>query len=169
MRRFYCIILCVFLMFSMIACNRNAENIQEPANFYYCTSNNGYTSVQPVISPEIREIIQCEKDIYQILKLYLSGPQSDQMYSPFPAGVQLISVQQEENKVFVVLSSEYSQLTGFDLSVACACLGLTIFNLTEYNDISIRAQENLLDGNESIDLSREDLLLTDDTLIQEGS
>lgn len=169
MKRLGYIILCVFLMFSTIACNHNEENIQEPAQFYYCTSEDNSTSVQPVISHEIREIKQCEKDIYQILELYLSGPQSDHLVSPFPAGVQLISVQQDDNKVFILLSPTFSQLTGFDLSVACACLSLTIFDLTEYDDISIRAHENLLDGSESIDLSREDLLLTDDTLIQEDS
>lgn len=169
MRKTICILLCAAFMLTLLSCKEQADTIREPASFYYRTPLSQYETARTVIAPETREIISCDKDIHKILDLYLSGPTSDSLRSPFPVNTTLVSVLQEDNKVIIVLSSEFSALTGYDLNIACACICLTIFHLTSYDDVSIRAGDSLLDGNVSVDLSRNDLLLSDESFIQEAS
>ena len=56
----------------------------------------------------------------------LSPPETQGLASPFPEGVRLLSWEVEEGRLHLDLSEQYGGLSGVDLTVADACLTLTL-------------------------------------------
>ena len=56
----------------------------------------------------------------------LSPPETQGLTSPFPEGVRLLSWEVEEGRLHLDLSEQYGGLSGVDLTVADACLTLTL-------------------------------------------
>ena len=56
----------------------------------------------------------------------LAGPEGQNLASPFPAGVRLLDWSLEDGTLWLDLSEQYGSLTGVDLTVADACLVLTL-------------------------------------------
>ena len=100
----------------------------------------------------------------ELLTLYLKGPNSDRLVSPFPTGCRLVECTVKNEKVTIVLSNELANLTGYDLTLACACLTLTASSLYPECAVQIRAESELLDGMTDITMTSEDLLLIDNTV-----
>ena len=61
----------------------------------------------------------------------------------------------------IVLSDFFSALTGMDLTLACACLTLTACELTGAKGITVSTETTLLDGNRSVSMTVEEVLLLD--------
>ena len=99
-----------------------------------------------------------------LLNEYLSGPLGEGLHTPFPANVRIASFNISASTVTVVLSREFSQLSGLDLIIACACLSRTLFDMMEQNRIQIAAYESLLDGQAYITFDRSSILFVDDPL-----
>ena len=72
-----------------------------------------------------------------------------------------MGISQENGTVYVTLSPEITLLTGVDLTMACGCLTLTILSLTEAQQVQIRSVSGLLDGQRSITMDKNTLLLLD--------
>lgn len=56
----------------------------------------------------------------------LSPPETQGLATPFPEGVRLLSWEVEEGRLHLDLSEQYGGLSGVDLTVAYACLTLTL-------------------------------------------
>lgn len=162
MRRMICLFFAVMLLFSLCACSERDTDLQVPANFYYCTKTISYDSETGVIGSEVREIKTLANDLTSILNLYLKGPQSDQLVSPFPDGSCVERHSQNGTEITLIMSRPFAQLTGLELTLACACLGKTVFSLTDAQTLTIHADNIYLDGNSHITLTRDSLLLLDE-------
>ena len=66
-----------------------------------------------------------------------------------------------ENSALVILNDATARLTGLDLTIACACLTATVCDMTGVQMVTIKAETQLLDGNKSITMQRDHLLLLD--------
>ena len=91
MKKLIVCILCFTMMLSLCSCKANEEEILEPAEFYYCRETIGYNSLEGVIAAETRESVHFAGDPQLLLESYLRGPRSEEMVSPLPAGVKLLS------------------------------------------------------------------------------
>ena len=95
------------------------------------------------------------------MQLYLAGPDNVELVSPFPNGLRLISHHQEGETLYLLFSEELSQLSNLSLSMACGCITMTCLTLTDATQVTIEANESLLDGHKSITMGQDSLILSD--------
>lgn len=161
MKKTLCLILAMLLLTGCVPGN---NKIVEPVTFYYCNRNISYTGTEDVISKEIRDGDGMNGDLYQLISMYLEGPDSDELYCNIPAGTEVKAVDIRYGIVYLVLSESFTALTGMDLSLTCTCLALTLYSLTEADAVSISAENGLLDGELTITIMESDILLLDESL-----
>lgn len=157
MRKTVAGILCLLVLLS--GCTPNTT-FEKPITFYYCSSSYQYESGDAAINPETREGADLTS-LDEILQLYLAGPEAEELVSPFPNGLRLISCTQEDDTLFLVFSEELAELTNLSLSMACGCITMTCLTLTDADQITIESVNSLLDGQKSITMSKDSLVLSD--------
>lgn len=162
MKRLTGILLATLLLLSLCGCNANRQRINKPADFYYChnTALPTYTLSDGVIAPEQRESDGYD-DLAKLLSLYLRGPQDPQLRSPFPREVTVVQLLQNGTAVEITLSAQFAGLSGYDLTLACTCLAMTVMELTQAETVQISAEESLLGGNPVISISKDQLVFED--------
>ena len=114
MKKVICLILVMILL---TGCVPNRNHIVEPVTFYYCNRDITYTGSESVISKEIHDGDGLGGDLFQLISLYLKGPDSEELYSNIPAGVEVKAVDIRYGIVYLVLSESFTELTGMDLSL----------------------------------------------------
>ena len=160
MRKLLGLLLILAIVSSLFACGQSKHKPVEPANFYYCRKDVTYTGSNNVFASEVREIADAE-DIVAIMNDYLSGPESNRLYSPFPTSTQIISIDRVGTTLTVVFSPQVSRLSGPDLMLACVCTAMTLFDMAQAETVIITADGTLLDGRESVMLTPDRLVFTD--------
>lgn len=150
MKRGICFVLAVLCLFCLNGCNRKDEIL-----FFYPRTEIQYGSADAVIASEPREIDSAGNDMTFLLKLYLEGPISQELHSPFPRGTTLESLSYAGGQLFVVLNEPFSELENMDYLIACACIASTCFALTEATSVTVKTQKT------SITLTRDNLVLED--------
>ena len=162
MRKIIALLLAAVLLLGVFGCTQTMDT----AVFYYTRYEDSYLYGQEnaVIASEYRDITGHAGDLKYLLTLYFHGPTMEALTSPFPSGMGLRSVELVDDTLFIELSSSLTMLGSTDLTLACACLAQTCFGLCEAQSVSISA-EGL--GIVSMTLTRDSLLLADDTPIPE--
>ncbi len=160
MKRIVIIILAIFLVISLSACTvpSREQAIGAPV-FYYLSSRVHYGSETGLICPELRQEAQ-NSDTISALKVYLTGPVSDQLTSPFPSGTALLDYHQSDDHVVITVSNHIQDLSGIDLCVACACLAKTVLSMTAVDSVRINAGDPE-EQTQSFIFTRQNLLLVD--------
>lgn len=163
MKKILSILLSIILIVSLYACDTADADVREPINFYYCTDPETYQSGADVFTTEVRDAAGYD-DHVSLINQYLKGPISDHLLSPFPAGVTVQELVQEEATIKIQLSTQFSRLTGSDLTIACAGLSMTLFELTGADTVEISVTDRTLDGNETVRISKGDLVFIDSSI-----
>ena len=161
MRKSFILLLCVVLIFSLCACRQKNMDYQEPVNFYYCNNNIAYNSATGVIQAEVREGSSFQGNLLAFLGAYLQGPVSSGLKRLIPANVYIVSCCQENDRVILVLSSQFSELSGMELTAACSALLKTIHDYTGAEILQISAKDAQLDDKNEIILSIHDFVFID--------
>lgn len=136
---------------------------QETVTFYYPRDpqQKSNTPSDTFYTAERREITGQTTNVRYLLSLYLQGPLDDQSFSPFPEGTRLVMLDIHNGQYFVQLSQEFSQLSGIDLTVACACISLTCFNMADVDRVTVITPASGDHPAVEMTLTREDLTLMD--------
>ena len=160
MRKIIALTLCVLLLAGLTGCMEASDN----ATFYYARYDDSYNYGQEnaVIAGEPRDVTGHRQDLKYLLTLYFHGPTMEYLRTPFPSGMSLRSVELVGDMLYVETSSSLTLLRGTDLTLACACLAQTCFDLTDADAVTITA-DGL--GYVSMTLTRDSILLMDDTPI----
>lgn len=158
-RIFICILVICFIL---CGCGQQKEKIQKPVSFYYPVSTVAFNTATGVIDQEIRESAGFTSTD-ELLCAYLKGPNSQHLSCPFPANTEIVSVKKLNSTCNVVLSEQFAELTGLDLTIACHSLGMTVMALTGASNVEIRANNAELDGQKYITVSRDNFLLIDNS------
>lgn len=158
MKRFLIFLLLAGLALSCWACSEPPS-----VTFYYVRDESAYLfgTENAVIVGEIRESASNIQNLQDLLILYFHGPLNENFRSPFPRGTSLVDIQQQGSQLTIRLSSIASAMKGTDLTLACACLAKTCFDVTNVEAVTILATGF---GNISVTLSRDSLLLIDDAV-----
>ena len=136
---------------------------QDPQlHFYYRQKELVYGAADGVIAMEPREAPGHEDDLDYLLTLYLEGPLDDTLVSPFPQGTAMEGFTYSDATMYVTLNDVYASLDGMDHTIASACIAHTCFDLTKAEKVVIKCTSSEY-GNKSITLTRDALLLTDDS------
>ena len=160
MRKLLSILLCLALLLPILGCTEENQP-EKPVNFYYRRAEIAYKDDSGVIAAEQRESAGHEGDIRYLLFAYFDGPLSDQFRQVFPENLSVISLHYAENTAKITLSFHLAQLSGMDLTIACACLTMTIIELTGVESVQISAAGALLDEYQSITMDKDCFLLLD--------
>ena len=161
MRRMICIFCCMFLFFSLCACNHQTEELQEPTNFYYINKNISYNSPSGVISAETREAVTFDGDLNLFLSSYLEGPKSSNLQTYIPAEVRIVSCELSDNEAVLIFSEEFSKLSGYKLSAASCALLMSVHDFLGVNALSISVENGRLDDKDNLHLTMDDIVLMD--------
>ena len=160
MKRVFCIVLAVLLLLPLVACTQQKADIHDPVNFYYRKKDPAHSDA--AISKEFGEAEGHREDYPYLIGQYLKGPADEVLQRTFPAGISVVDLKIEGKAATLVLSDFFSTLSGLDLTLACACLTLTICELTGTEQLTVRTQTTLLDGSKSITMAHKDIVLLDD-------
>lgn len=162
--------LCIFLIFSLFLCLCGCSfgnDIKDPVNFYYLRNSDSfvYGSENGVITPEIRESSGHTRDLSYLLSLYLRGPLDTELKSPFPSGCRIVEIRRESKALHLTLDGVFAQLENLDLTLACACLAKTCFDMSDAQEVKIDAVAP--DGNSIINITfnRDSLVLEDNSVL----
>lgn len=166
MKKSIAILLAVMLCLGLWGCEQ-ASSMENPVNFYYLTADLSYKIDSTAIRSETREGAEMGS-LEHILSIYLAGPESETLRSPFPEKLDLVQVQQDGTTVFITVSAELARLSGLELVMACGCISMTCLELTDAEKVSISAADALLNGQGSIIMDKNSLLLLDESVPPEG-
>lgn len=148
--KYLSIILIVLFCFS--ACSRVSPHT-ETVQFYYLRESIDYSQSMVLVS----EQRTAEGATEELLTLYLQGPLSRKMKSPFPTGTSLDHCQSDGALLSVVLSDHLAELSGIELTIACSAIAKTCFSITNAQTITISTVSAALNGQSA-------LYFTEDTL-----
>lgn len=162
MKRFFVIVAILVFIVGLSSCVPKKEEFVEPVSFYYCNDISSKDDFEHIFVPEQREGAEYLDNKPALLSLYLKGPESEGLVSPFPADLSVVSVQHDNSHVHIVLSDHLANLTGLDLSIACTCLSMTVLELYDCDAVEISAEHKLLDEQKSIVFTADILILSDD-------
>lgn len=173
MKRVIAFLMCVFLMSSLWACASRKEELKDPVNFYYLKvqlpDEIYHGTAESVITPELREGYEIKNDISKLISRYFNGPITDLCHTPFPSGTKLVSWSIDGTALFLTLSDPFAQLSGMDLTLACACLTKTCLGFGDFDTVSIQTETQMLDGKSAVIMSEDSLLMLDETVTDSES
>ena len=148
----------VLLILLIAGCDDSAS-VTEPVNYYYPLVDTTYGTKDGLIRASVVEGFQIDTET--LLQNYLSGNLDPAFRNPFPENVTLISFEQEELASKLVLSDEFSELNGIDLTVACVCLARTTLELTDSTSVTITCESGLIGGEETLTFQADQVLWLD--------
>lgn len=134
---------------------------QTTPRFYYLKNDIEFSGATSVIASESNGGIDTSGPLLTVLEEYLKGPNDGSLHSPFPEGIQIYTAEQREETVILEFNAVLADLTGMDLTLACACASMTCLELTDAQNVSIRARGATLDGATQITMDADSLLLLD--------
>lgn len=156
MKRFLCTVLVFLSLLPLFGCK---DRDSHPVNFYYCEETISYDDGDAIIRAEQRKLSVPSNDIDKIVNLYLEGPKSTTLVSPFPAGTKLVNFSSGKQSLEIILSDEIASLTGVELTIACGCLASTVIALSQAETVVIRAETAQLGPQGYIELNAQSLQL----------
>ena len=152
MKKTFCLFLAMLLLLGTCGCRQTDE-----IHFYYPRVDVRYDISDGVITYESRDISRDSVDLSYMLKLYLEGPISQELYSPFPQGTALESISYAGKQLFILMNESYATLDNVDYTIACICIASTCFALTDAASVTIKTTYT------SITLTP-DMMVLDDTV-----
>lgn len=164
--RYVAFLLLFLFPLSLAACVPSVPDPEVPANFYYRRTEPDYDTVDGMIAPERRDIAGIEDDLKAMLQSYFDGPENSGLSSPFPKNLTVEHVWKQDTGLLLDLSPEFQTMSGIDLTIACACISMTCFDLTQVETIRFRVPGQLLNGQNVLSISRDSLHLYDNSLEQ---
>jgi len=156
------------LLAVLLLCACAPQKLQNPVNpirFYYCQAQAQYGGDTGALASEQVDLGDPEISLADVMALYFAGPVSKELVSPFPAGISCKSVEMDGSTATLLLSDDYSALTGVRLTLASACLTLTLSQIDFIKDVQIRTEAGTLSEQGNEDFTVGDFLLKDDSAV----
>ena len=165
------VIACLLIFVSVLlgGCAGDKPEIRKPAAFYYRRAEVRYGTADGVVAPEIRESDGFQDNLTALLNRYIQGPQSPELVNVFPKGSWVLSVSVSEELVLVHLNHAFSQLSGMNLTIACACMTKTVTDLTGVQTVRISAEVGNLGGAQYITVYGDEIVFEDESAAQSGT
>lgn len=144
----------------LCGCSGNSREGTEAGDYliYYSALEDRYAAM--AVGYESLELPEDAQVISALLEAVFQNPDSQELTSPFPDGVRLLSWELKDGCLHLDLSEQYGSLTGIDLTVADACLTLTLCQAEGVESVYITVEGNEIPYRPIQQLTREDVLLS---------
>ena len=159
MKQVFSFIMIIALLLFTAGCKQESQTPQGAA-FYYCVTTSDYNVGSCALTAEHRADTT-DGSLQEVITKYLAGPLSPELESPFPQELKVVGAYQNGQTVYLTFSRELATMTGLDLTIACACMTLTVLSITNAEGVEIRTVAGLLDGQRAIIMDKNTLLLQD--------
>lgn len=155
MRRILPVLLALLLALSGCGADQAAEG---PLLYYVTVEGDNYSlsALQSQVWADAPET----PDPSDYVAALLEAPEDGGLYSVLPSGLELLSWSLEDGLLSLDLSEEYGALTGITLTLANACLVLTLTQLDGVEALTVTVEGRALPEGSGTPLTAEDLLLT---------
>lgn len=150
MKRLLCLMLAVLFLGG---CSSKAD--EGGIFFVYPKKDYIYSVSEGSVAREKRDVT--DRELGYLLRLYLLGPQDEELEAIYPSGVRLENLEQTGDTLSIQLSALSNQLSDISFSFAGACLAQTCFSLCEADIVIISS------GDRQITVKRGALLFQDDS------
>lgn len=160
MKRILALLISLALLLSLCACTVE-ENAAADGGYmlWFAVARDSKRNDSAAVYREMREWSNAPS-AYGLIAALLRGPQSEDLYSPFPPNTSLNFLLTEGETAWVDLSEEYASLSGVDLTIADYCIALTLCQLPEIESVKITVKgESIQDRNRQT-LREGDVLLS---------
>ena len=165
MKKCISFLLCLCILLCICGCAHHVEAPQAPVRFYYPRTMDTiqYTAGSGAFTYEARESAGYTDNLPYLLNLYFRGPTDPTLQNPFPTATSVTELKIYGNYAFLTVSDSFAQLTGMELTVACACLTQTVAALTGVESLCLRTNTLPFGNDEQLLLHVSDFLFVDDT------
>ena len=164
MKKQIALLLCAALLLTLTGCGASPSG--GTGKFYYRRTVTEFGGTEGIIASEDRSIPAPPHDPDALLTAYFSGPEEDSLTAPFPRDSAVVSWDMVEDTITLTMNDSFGALTGVELSIACACICKTLTGLLPVTQVRLQLKDGTLDGEKSILLSEDDILLYDNGLDQ---
>ena len=166
MKKRYCVYLIVTILLSLCSCAVKQQPPEGAIAFYYQRSSIDPAESDGVISKDYQVLSAPSSDYISVLKTYLQGPVSDPLHRVFPMGITLIDLDIQNKQADVVLGGTFDALEGMERTIFCACLTLTVCDLTGVRQVSIYREQDAAEGEPVSVMRPEEIVLLDDCKLE---
>ncbi len=131
----------LLMLLILIGCRLDRDKKTEPVQpftFYYRAASTSFDDENGLIRPEIRDLGNKVYTDEELFRLYLRGPLSSSLSSPFPKDAELQSVERSGSQISISLRERYDSMTGINGSIADVCLARTALQLEGVRKVRIR-------------------------------
>ena len=160
MKRMFYLLITVFFLLFVSGCKDESVEIIKPVQLYFCKADVSFQSADGLIASEEWEFSGWENKTLEFLNKYLAGPVSAELISPFPVNGRIVELTQNGSTVDILFNDNFTRLSPNELTTACACISLTVFDLLNAETINFEIA-SLDSENNLITMSRSTLLLSD--------
>lgn len=162
MKRRLSLLLAAALLLTAVSCAAPETAAQEGYALYYLTDTELHQGGDAIAAEycalELPE--DPARAAERLLERYWQGPQSEDLTSPLPAGLQLLSVEEQAGRLTLDVSGQYGALSGVELTLADSCLTLTLTQLSGIYSVTVLVRGRALEYRARQELRRRDVLLS---------
>ncbi|MBE6933211.1 MAG: hypothetical protein E7464_07530 [Ruminococcaceae bacterium] len=163
MRRLLCLFLAMLLMLSGCM-GQSPAKTEDGVLFYYRNADEkAYFSETGIMAAENRTIRWEQQSIAGLMEVYLQGPISPGLSSPFPKGLRLLETRILPGEITLIFDDSLSSLSAVGLRVAAGCIARTLWEYSGYETVILQAESQLLDGEEQLVLRPAEFVLSDNS------
>lgn len=155
------LILAAALLMGCAAAVREQTQYVNPMRFYYLSRDGGHNAQTGALAYQTVDLLRTDRTVENILEEYLQGPDSWTLVSPFPADMHCEAVWLDGDVLWLRLSEAYQQLSGIHLTLANACLTLTLQQLDFVSSIRVTTNGGMLSEQDKTSLSTSSFVLSD--------
>lgn len=163
MRKFLCLCLAVLLMLSGCTGQSPAQSENGVRFYYRNTDETAYFSETGIMAAETRSIRWEQQSITGLMEVYLQGPISPELTSPFPKDLRLIETKILPGEITLIFDDSLASLSAVGLRVAAGCIARTLWEYGGYETVILQAESQLLDSEEQLVIKPAELVLSDNS------
>ena len=147
------------LLLLAAGCSAPPEEAEDGYQVYYSALEDRYA--QQALASEPYGSAPPKEPIPDLVAALLDGPDSPDLTSPFPDGVRLLGWELEDGVLHLDLSEQYGGLSGVNLTVADACLTLTLCQVEGVDAVYVTVEGREIPYRPVQALTPEELFLSD--------
>ena len=147
----------IVLLAALLLCGCAEDTPEEDTVlFFYPRTQILYGDTDGIIAPETQLLPSGLRPFEWMLRDYFNGPDSPELYSPFPPGTTLLGYRVENGSLILDVSSHFFSAEGISRTLSCAALARTCFELTAAQRVIICAP-----GEQQITVDRNTFVYSD--------